>query len=95
MNSLPSTEAANLESYWDVIRRLDPELFLIKIALEETGVNPIIIPKFIRALANLAYGTGYGRVQVFMQNGVVTQIKPEESNEVNVKTITVREEVII
>lgn len=84
-----------MKAYWSVIRSLDSELFLIKVALEETQVNPMIIPKVIRALANLAYGSGHGRVQIFMQGGVITQIKPEESNVVNVETIRVKEEVLL
>ena len=94
-NSLPTIEQANLEAYWDVIRKLDPELYLIKVALEETGVNPMILPKVVRALANLAYGSGFGTIRIFMQAGVVTQIKPEESNVVDCKTIMIREEVIM
>jgi len=92
MKSLPTVEQSNLKQFWDVVRTLDPELYLIKIALTETKVNPVIIPKIVRSLANLAYGTGHGRIQIFMQDGVITQIKPEESSIVNVETII--EEVI-
>ena len=87
MNSLPTVEAANLDQYWDVIRRLDPELYLIKIALKETGLNPMLIPKIIRTIGNLAFGTGYGKVQIFMQARVVTQVKGEESDEVNERAL--------
>lgn len=92
-NSLPTVDQANLQQFWNVIRSLDPELYLIKVALHETKVNPIIIPKIVRALANLAYGTGHGKIQIFMQDGVITQIKPEESSIVNVETIKIEEEV--
>jgi hypothetical protein len=93
MNSLPTVEQVNLEKYWDVIRKLDPELYLIKVALQETSINPTIIPRFVRALANLAYGTGYGTVRTFVQNNVVTQIKAEETDNV-VKSIIVKEKII-
>lgn len=73
----------NEEQYWKVLATLDPELYRIKIALMETQVNPRIIPRFIRSIANLAYGTGYGKIQVFMQEKVITQIKPEESDAIN------------
>lgn len=85
MNSLPTVEEANLDQFWDVIRRLDPELYLIKISLRETGVNPMIIPKIVRQIGNLSFGTGYGKVQVFMQNKRVTQVKGEESDEINLE----------
>ena len=29
------------------------------------------------------YGTGYGKVQIFMQKTTITQVKGEESDEVN------------
>ena len=87
MDSLPTTEQANLDNYWEIVRKLEPEFYLIRVALKETGVNPMIIPKVIRALGNLAVGTGYGKIQVFMQRTVVTQIKGEESDELNEPTI--------
>ena len=83
MNSLPTIDQVNAENLLTVVRTLDPELYMIKIALEETNVNPLIIPKIIRTLGNLVLGTGYGKVQIFMQASIVTQIKPEESVEVN------------
>ena len=87
MNSLPSIERANLEKYWDVVRRLEPEFFLIRVALKETGVNPLIIPRFIRALSNLAIGTGYGKVQIFVQNKVVTIIEGVDSDKIDEKVL--------
>lgn len=87
MNSLPTIKQTNETQYLEVIRRLDPELYLIKIALEETKVDPGIIPHIIRSLYNLSVGTGYGKVQIFMQNRVITQLKGEESVEVNRQTL--------
>lgn len=84
-NSLPTVEQANLAKYWEVIRKLDPQLYLIKVALEETGVNPDIVVPIIRTIGNLAIGTGYGKIQIFMQARNITQVKPEESVEVNLK----------
>ena len=81
--SLPTVEAVNLEAYWDVVRSLDPELYLIKVALQETGINPMILPRVIRSLANLSYSGGYGKIQIFMERGVCTQIKGEDSDLVN------------
>jgi len=73
----------NEEKYLDIIRRIDPETYLIWLALQETGVNPNLIPKVIRAVSNLHLGTGYGRIQIFMTNGQITQIKTEESDQLN------------
>lgn len=83
MNSLPTTEEANLDQYWDVVRKLDPEFYLLRIALKETGVNPMIIPRIIRAMANVATGTGYGKVTVYIGNKVVTNVDGVEADQVN------------
>lgn len=80
----------NNEKYLQVLRELDPELYLIKIALEETGINPRIFPRIIRQLANMAYGTGFGKVQIFMQQKIITQIKGEESDQLNQEAFDVR-----
>lgn len=68
----------NEDKYWEVLSKLDPDLYLIKVALVETGLNPRIMPRIIRSIANLAYGDGYGKVQVFMEKKVITSVKGEE-----------------
>lgn len=83
MSSLPTIEQVNLQNYLEIVRTLDPELYLIKMALAETDVNPMIIPKIIRNISNLAIGTGYGKVQIFMFGTVITQVVAEESTKVN------------
>ena len=83
LDSLPTVQAANIDQYWDVIRTLDPELYLIKIALTETNINPNIVPRVIRSLANLLYTGGWGKIQVFMQKGIITEIKGEDNDKIN------------
>ena len=95
MNSLPTIEQQNINAFDEVVMKLDPAFYMIMVSLRETGVNPLILPKIIRALSNLATGTGYGVIRIFMTAGKVTQIKPEESDEINCRTIIIREEVII
>lgn len=88
-NSLSTVERANIDTFLEQLRKFDPELYVIKIALIESGLNPNILPKIIRAISNVAIGTGYGKVQVIMQSTVITQILGEESSIVNEKaTIT-------
>lgn len=88
-DSLSTIERSNTDNFMEQLRKFDPELYVIKIALLESGLNPAILPKLIRAIGNMALGTGYGKVQVIMQRTVVTQILGEESSQVNEKaTIT-------
>ena len=83
MTNLPTTEQINKNNLLEVVRKLDPELYLIRIALDESGVNPMVIPKIIRTIGNLSIGTGFGKIQIFMQARIITNIKPEENVVVN------------
>lgn len=76
-------EYANEAKMWEVVQKLDPHLYMIKVALDETKVNPLVIPKIIRTIGNLLIGTGYGKIQIYMQAKVITNIKPEENVDVN------------
>lgn len=79
MKSLPTIDQINRDNLVEVVRKLDPELFMIKIALEETNVNPAVIPKIIRTIGMLSLGSGHGKIQIYMQARVITNIKPEEN----------------
>lgn len=85
MKSLPTVEQVNLENYLEVVRTLDPELYLIKIALEEARVNPLIIPKVIRSIGRLSMGERYGTIHIVMHSGIITQIQGEETMKVHEK----------
>lgn len=68
----------NIEKYLTLVASLDPELYRIKLALVESKVNAMIIPAIIRGMANIAYGTGYGKIEVYLENGKVSVVKSEE-----------------
>lgn len=85
MNSLPTIEQVNLEKYWDVVRKLDPELFMVKVALQETGVNPVLLPKVIRAINNICLGGGNGKIELYVQRYMVTAIDANEKSRVNLE----------
>ena len=68
-------ENNNQEQFLEMLAKMDPELYLIKIALLETKINPVIIPRIIRVLGNMNIGTGYGEITILMKERVVTQVK--------------------
>ena len=49
-SSLPTIDQVNEQNLELVIKTLDPQLYMIKIALDETGIDPMIIPHIIRTL---------------------------------------------
>lgn len=78
-NSLPTVVQSNINQFNEVIRKLDPELYLIKMLIEEMNIDPTFLYHVIKGVSNLRMGTRYGRIQIFMQNGVITNIKTEET----------------
>ncbi len=76
-------EKQNLEKYWDVVKKLEPEYYLVRLTLKETHVNIMILPKVIRAIYNLSIGTGYGKVILSMTKGKITHIESKETDQVN------------
>jgi hypothetical protein len=87
MKSLPTIEQLNLKKYWSIIRKLEPEFFLIRVALKETGVNPLVIPRVVRAIANLAVGEGYGKISIFMEGKKITTIEGIERDLINEEAV--------
>ena len=77
-------ENNNQEQFLEMLAKMDPELYLIKIALLETKINPVIIPRIIRVLGNMNIGTGYGEITILMEERVVTQVKANESDVLNI-----------
>ena len=83
MISSPTISQMNLEQYERLLQQVNPELYSIQIALFETGMNPLIIPKVIRSITNIAIGTGHGTVHIIINKNKVTQIIGEESVKVH------------
>lgn len=80
-------QAHNEKAFYDALRKMDPELYLIKMCLKEyPEVPPMVIPKFVKALGNVLMGEGYGNVQTFVSERTVTQIKGQETIMVNEKS---------
>lgn len=80
---------ANIDKYITLVASVDPELYRIKMALEDTQLNPVYLPSIIRAIANIAYGTGFGEVKIHMRAGVITHIRPEESDQIDLPAILI------
>ena len=89
MNSLSTIvqPPTNDERFLQVLMQGDPELARVYAYIRETNFNTAILPPLIRTLSNLAMGTGFGKVQIFMESRVITAIKPEESNKVNLPVV--------
>ena len=87
----------NFNKYLDLIRQLDPEFFLLRVDMETYKIHPYVLRRIVRALYNIttyAFGTGYGKVQIFVEKNKVSSIKPEETDRIDLE-ISVQEEIEI
>jgi len=77
----------NTEKYITLVKTLDPELYDIKLALEDTKVNPLIVPKLIRAISNIYYGTGYGKINIVINNREIVSVDANEKEMINLSAV--------
>lgn len=76
--TVPDNDKLNQEQFLELLRVADPELYLIKQALLETRINPLIIPQIVRVMGNLLLGTGFGKIEIYMQSRVIKNIVGQE-----------------
>ena len=72
-------EETNKQNLLEVIRKLDPEFYLLHATLDETGIQPMVLIKIIRAIGNLTLGTGTGIVRVYMKDKKIKNVQTEEN----------------
>jgi hypothetical protein len=80
----------NNQLFLQKLEQIDPNLFVIRQLLAQTKVNPAILPFLIRSLYNLSIGSGYGKIEIYMSAGRVTQIRTEETSKVERVVMTKR-----
>jgi len=61
------------------------EIYNILAFLEETQVNPQIMPTIIRGIHNISIGTGTGQVVVHVKEGIVSVSIRENNDELTTK----------
>lgn len=76
-------QANNEYSFRKMLETVKPDLYVIFDILQRTGINFFVVVKILRALNNIALGTGYGTVSIDIQNGKVLFVRGEESDRVN------------
>lgn len=78
----------NIEKYMTLVKALDPDLYEIKLALQETRVNPNIVIDLIKAVALLYYGSSHGKIRIIMNKGKIETILTEETTRVGQDAVT-------
>lgn len=72
-------EEENIKAFIGMLSKIDPELYLIKTTLMESQINPAIVPLFIKSLANVERGGGWGKVIIEIRDGVVERCASEST----------------
>lgn len=80
------------EHFMEILATLAPELYLIQQSLLTTNLNPMIIPRIIRSIANIGYGTKFGDIVIKVENGRVKYINGVESDLINLGLFSLRKE---
>jgi len=75
-------QANNEYSFRQMLKTVKPDLYVLFDVLESTGINFFVIVKIIRALNNVAIGTGFGDVTINIQNGKALFIHADESDRI-------------
>lgn len=70
----------------EMLKKIEPNLYVLFDLLKETKINPFVVWKVIRQLSYLSKsggGGGYGIVKVEVQNDQVLFVRGEEADRIN------------
>lgn len=69
------SEQETNEVFDEVLRNQNPELYLIKMKLEEYKVNPRILPSVIKSIAMVSANGGWGEITLQIRENRVFRIR--------------------
>jgi len=76
--NVPDNDRVNQEQFMELLKKMDPELAMIKQALIDTRVNPVIVNKMLRSIGNLLLGSGFGKIEIYIQDRKFKNIVGQE-----------------
>lgn len=82
VSSLPTIEQLNAQKLLRDLRTFDADLYHFQLARLETNIPPTIAATIYREIENIVNGSGYGKVTISVQNGIVKHIEGERSHKV-------------
>lgn len=68
-------EEHNRRVFMESLKRVDPNLYVLKDMLDKTGLNPYVLLQVMRKLYSLMMGDRWGTLKVILQAGVVKYIE--------------------
>ena len=80
----------NEKIFKELVKRVRPDLFVLMDLLDETGINVLILLKYMRQLSNLVSGGGYGEIVTEVVDKQCTFIRGIESDRLQVPIIELK-----
>ena len=77
----------NEEVFNEILAKADPELWRIKQALNDTKINPMIVPFVIEAIHEIAFIHGHGSVEIYISKGNVQNLKANSNIKVELEAL--------
>lgn len=81
-------EIHNEQVFYQQLRNIRPDIFIIMDILDRTQVNPLVLVKFMRQIRNIATGSRWGTVEAVMEDGIIRVIRGTDTDKVNQQALT-------
>jgi hypothetical protein len=83
----PQEEIQNAEVFYTLLRKVRPDVFVLIDLIDSNRINTFVVLKVLYQLLKIATHNGYGKVNIFMEDGKVTKVDGIDSSFVNEKMI--------
>lgn len=87
MDDYQKQKEHNEELFRKGAQMVRPDIFHLMEVLDTTHIDYTILVQVLYFLEKIATGTRYGEVRLFIENGVVTFVKGDESKKLNIPII--------
>lgn len=72
--NVPDNDRENQEKFLELLKNVDPDLAIIKDALIQTKIDPMVVFELIKAIDGLASGSAVGKIEINIANKRVQTI---------------------
>jgi len=87
MENYEQQQKNNEEAFRKGVQIMRPDLYVLMQQLDQSGVDFTILLQVIYALERIAHGTQYGNVTIYIENGIVTFVRGDESKKLNIPVV--------
>lgn len=83
----PQEAAQNEDVFYTLLRKVRPDVFVLIDLIDTNRINTYVVLKILYQLLKIAAHNGFGKVNIFMEDGKVTKVDGIDSSFVNEKMI--------